>query len=92
VVHYLLGDLSLHVDEICLVDKGLILLYCEIGKEFSAIVGNFFLFHLVLVYNPWRSIRAYTLHQVHLICYWISHFSKVARRSTRAYTLLDLPS
>jgi hypothetical protein len=39
----------LHVDEIYLVNEGFILLSCGIGKEFSAFVGNFFLFHLVLV-------------------------------------------
>ena len=38
-----------HVDEIYVVDEGFILLYYEIGKEFSAFVGNFFLFHVILV-------------------------------------------
>jgi hypothetical protein len=45
---------------------------------------------IVNVPNLWRSIKAYTLHQVPL--YVLEKLlNKVARRSKRAYTLLDLP-
>jgi hypothetical protein len=49
VVRTSLGGLFLHVDGICLVIQGFILLSCGIDKEFFAFVGNFFLFHVILV-------------------------------------------
>jgi hypothetical protein len=39
----------LHFDDIYFINEGFILLSCGIGKEFSAFVGNFFLFHGILV-------------------------------------------
>jgi hypothetical protein len=39
--------------------------------------------------DPWRIIRAYTLHQVLSLLFVEKDIAKVARRSKRAYTLLD---
>jgi hypothetical protein len=91
VVRYLLETCFLLCDGMLLVDKGLSCISLGIGKEFMHVVGISFLFHGCSCLNPWRSIRAYTLHQVYHYCEVDKLFAKVARRSKRAYNLLDLP-
>jgi hypothetical protein len=44
-----LGGLFLHVDGIYLVNRVLSCYLVELVRKFSAFVGNFFLFHVVLV-------------------------------------------
>jgi hypothetical protein len=80
-----------HVDGIFLVDKGFACFLLELVRNFPNIVGNFTLFHSYYSSNPWRIIREYNLHQFYHSCSWTSHFLKVARRSKRPYTFLDLP-
>ena len=70
--------------------EGFYLLSIGIGKEFSAYCCYLFLFHGYSCLNPWRSIRAYTLHQ-DLSIFIEQVIAKVVRKSKKAYTLLDLP-
>jgi hypothetical protein len=67
------------------------MLSLEIGKEFSAYLCCFFLFQGLFGLNTWRSIRAYTLHQYLSLFSLKRYFAKVATRSKRDYTLVDLP-
>jgi hypothetical protein len=60
-----------------------------IGKENLHFVSSSFLFHGCYWLDPWRNIRAYTLHQVLSLLLVEKAIAKVARRSKRAYTLLD---
>jgi hypothetical protein len=62
VVH-LLEASSLAYGWIWFGKLGFDLASCGIGKEISALIDIFFLFHAILVRNPRRSISAYTLHQ-----------------------------
>jgi hypothetical protein len=78
-------------DGMFLVDKGLSFYFLGISKDFLQIVGVSLLFHGYYCLDPWRSIREYTLHQDSSYFLLDKLLQKVARRSKRAYTLLDLP-
>jgi hypothetical protein len=61
-----------------------------LGKRFMQLYV--FLLDLKVIFsNPWRSIRAYTLHQDLSFCSLKRLFANVATRSKRVYTLVDLP-
>jgi hypothetical protein len=60
--------------------KGFFMLFLGIGKEFLHYLCCFFLFQGKFCLNPWRSIRAYTLHQdLSFIVLNNLIFAKVAR-------------
>jgi hypothetical protein len=61
-----------------------------LGKKFLQLFV-FLLDLKVILSNTWRSIRAYTLHQDLSLLSLKKLFAKVATRSKRAYTLVDLP-
>jgi hypothetical protein len=61
----------------------------ELVREICNFVISSFLFHDYCWLDPWRNIRAYTLHQVLSLLLVEKAIAKVARRFKRAYTFLD---
>jgi hypothetical protein len=66
---YLLDALFLVCWWTILDKEGFLHVILGIGKEFLQLLLGFFLFQALIYLNPWRSIKAYTLHQVYLVIF-----------------------